>query len=170
MPVEEEELKPPLVEPAKETLSLYVVKRANIAQQISGVATFASDKMDYLFYSESGGRLKKVNVKLGDSVKAGDILATTETSDLETKIKLQEISIEKLQISLQQAMADKDADDPDVRLKLLDMESARLQLKSLQTQLQNTRLTASIDGIVTFIDTLPARRSSDRLQADDHAI
>nr|WP_223192233.1 HlyD family efflux transporter periplasmic adaptor subunit [Paenibacillus sedimenti] len=154
LPVEEGELKPPLVEPAKETLSLYAVKRATITQQITGVATFASDKMDYLFYSESGGRLKKVNVKLGDQVKAGDVLATTETSDLDMKIKLQQISIEKLKISLQQAMADKEADDPDIRLKLLDMESAQLQLKSLQNQLQNTRLTSTIDGIVTFIDSI----------------
>lgn len=154
LPVEEGELKPPLVEPAKETLSLYTVKRSNITQQITGVATFASDKMDYLFYSESGGRLRKINVQLGDQVKAGDILATTETSDLEMKIKLQQIAIEKLKISLQQAMAEKDGDDPDIQMKLLDMESAQLQLESVETQLQNTRLTATIDGIVTFIDTL----------------
>ncbi|WP_310188072.1 HlyD family efflux transporter periplasmic adaptor subunit [Bacillus sp. 3255] len=154
LPVEEEELKPPLVEPAKETLSLYAVKRGNVSQQITGVATFASDKMDYLFYSESGARLRQINVKLGDLVKAGDVLATTETSDLDMKIKLQQISIEKLKITLQQAMAEKDADDPDIRLKLLDMESAQLQLKALQDQLQNSRLTSTINGIVTFIDTI----------------
>lgn len=154
LPVEEGELKPPLVEPAKETLSLYAVKRSNIAQQITGVATFASDKMDYLFYSESGSRLRQINVKLGDQVKVGDVLATTETSDLDMKIKLQQISIEKLKISMQQAMSEKDADDPDIRLRLLDMESAQLQLKSLQDQLQNSRLTSTINGIVTFIDAI----------------
>lgn len=154
LPVEEAEMKPPLIEPTKETLSLYTVKRANITQQITGVATFASDKTDYLYYSESGGRLTKLNVKLGDAVKAGDVVATTETSDLDTKIKLQQISMEKLKISLQQATMEKGADDPDVRLKLLDMESAQLQLKSLQDQLRNTRLTATIDGVVTFIDTI----------------
>ncbi len=154
LPVEEEELAPPLVQPVQETLTLYEVKRANIAKQITGVATFASDKMDYLYFTESGGRLVSMNVKLNDTVKAGDIIATTDTDDLETKIRLQEIAIEKLKLTLQQEISEKGAEDPAFRSKLYDLESAQIQLESLQKQLDKSRLVATVSGIVTYIDPI----------------
>lgn len=154
LPVEEEELAPPLVQPVQETLTLYEVKRANIVKQITGVATFASDKMDYLYFTESGGRLVSMNVKLNDTVKAGDIIATTDTDDLETKIRLQEIAIEKLKLSLQQEISEKGAEDPAFRSKLYDLESAQIQLESLQKQLDKSRLIATVNGIVTYIDPI----------------
>ncbi|WP_079909244.1 efflux RND transporter periplasmic adaptor subunit [Paenibacillus sp. 32352] len=154
LPVEEEELAPPLVEPVKETLSLFEAKRADIVKQITGVATFASDKTDYLYYKTSAGKLISINVKLGDRVKAGDLIASTETGELETKIRVQEIAIEKAKIALVQEVADKGSDNPSVQLKMLDMESAQIQLRSLQTQLENSKLIAKADGIVTFIDTI----------------
>lgn len=154
LPVEEQELQPPLVQPVKETLNIVAAKRSNIAKQITGVATFASDKTDYLYYKTSAGKLIAINVKLGDVVKAGDVIASTETSELETKIRVQEIAIEKSKISLMQEVADKGSEDPAVKLKMLDMESAQIQLRSLQTQLANSKLIAASDGIVTFIEPI----------------
>lgn len=161
LPVEEEELAPPLVQPVQETLTLYEVKRANIAKQITGVATFASDKMDYLYFTESGGRLVSMNVKLNDTVKAGDIIATTDTDDLETKIRLQEIAIEKLKLTLQQEISEKGAEDPAFRSKLYDLESAQIQLESLQKQLDKSRLVATVSGIVTYIDPIQPGKEVD---------
>ncbi|OXM88265.1 efflux RND transporter periplasmic adaptor subunit [Paenibacillus rigui] len=154
LPVEEEALQPPLVQPVKETLNVVEAKRAAISKQITGVATFASDKTNYLYYKTSAGKLIAINVKLGDYVKAGDVVATTETSELVTKIRVQEIAIEKVKISLMQEVADKGAEDPSVKLKMLDMESAQIQLKALQDQLQNSRLVAASDGIVTFVEPI----------------
>ncbi|MCS7459787.1 HlyD family efflux transporter periplasmic adaptor subunit [Paenibacillus doosanensis] len=154
LPVEEEELAPPLVEPVKETLNVFEAKRAAIVKQISGVATFASDKTDYLYYKTAAGKLLSLNVKLGDKVSSGDVVAVTDTGELETKIRVQEIAIEKAKISLVQEIADKGADDPSVQLKKLDMESAQIQLNSLQKQLENSKLVASVDGIVTFVDSI----------------
>lgn len=154
LPMEEPELKPPLVQPVTESLTLFEAKKANITKQITGVATFASDKMDYLFYKESSGRLTSFNVKLGDKVHAGDVVASTETGDLEMKIRLQEIAIEKIKISMAQVIADKGGDDPDVRLKMLDYESAQLQLKSLRSQLERSTLVATVDGIITYIEPM----------------
>lgn len=154
LPVEEEELKPPLVPQVKETLTVYEVKRADIAKQIIGMAAFESDKTDYLYYTESGARLVSLDVKLNDTVKAGDVLATAETADLENKIRLQEIAIEKITISLRQSIMDKGTTDSDVQLKKLDLESAIIQLNSLKDQLQRSMLVAKVDGIVTGLDTI----------------
>ncbi|WP_248927523.1 efflux RND transporter periplasmic adaptor subunit [Paenibacillus hamazuiensis] len=154
LPVEEEELAPPLIQPVKETFSVYEAKQTNIAKQITGVATFASDKMDYLYYKESGGRLVSMNVKLNDRVKSGDVVATTETEDLETKIRLQEIAIEKIELQMKQEIAASGEESPEFRSKMLDLESATLQLKSLKSQLDKARLVATVDGIVTYIDPI----------------
>jgi multidrug efflux pump subunit AcrA (membrane-fusion protein) len=154
LPVEEEALQPPLIQPVKETLNVVDAKRSPIAKQITGVATFASDKTNYLYYKTSAGKLIAINVKLGDYVKAGEIVASTETSELQTKLRVQEIAIEKAKISLMQEVADKGQEDPSVKLKMLDMESAQIQLKSLQDQLENSRLVAESDGIVTFVDPI----------------
>jgi multidrug efflux pump subunit AcrA (membrane-fusion protein) len=154
LPMEEADLAPPLVEPVKETYTIHKVKKAKIVKQITGVATFVSDKLDYLYYTESGGRLTSINVKLNAPVKAGDVVATTETEDMETKIRLQNISIEKLKLSLQQETLEKGPDDPSVRMRMLDMESAQIQLKSLQKQLERSRLVSKVDGIVTFIEPI----------------
>ncbi|WP_336744189.1 efflux RND transporter periplasmic adaptor subunit [Paenibacillus sp. y28] len=154
LPMEEEELKPPLAPQVKETLTIYEVKRANIARQITGVATFASDKTDYLYFTESGPRLVKLNVKLNDKVKPGDILASTETTDIENKIRLQEISVEKSKIALQQEWIGKDSDDPAIRLKKLDLEGALLQLQTQKDQLQRSRLVANQAGIVTGLEAI----------------
>ncbi|WP_235941477.1 efflux RND transporter periplasmic adaptor subunit [Paenibacillus puerhi] len=154
LPVEEEELQPPLVEPVKETLTIYEVKRADITKQLTGVATFASDKMDYLHYTESGARLVGLNVRLNDRVKAGDVVATTEMNDMDNKIRLQEIAIEKIEIALKQELVDKSMDDPAIRLKVLDLESARIQMKSLKEQVKRSQLVATMDGIVTYLDPI----------------
>ncbi|NOU96815.1 efflux transporter periplasmic adaptor subunit [Paenibacillus sp. LMG 31456] len=154
LPVEEEDLQPPLVQPVKETLNVIEAKRSTIAKQITGVATFVSDKTNYMYFKTSAGKLISIDVKLGDKVKAGDVVASTETSELETKIRMQEIAIEKVKISFMQEIAGKGADDPAVRLKILDMESAQIQLQALHTQVANSRLVALADGIVTFVDPI----------------
>lgn len=154
LPVEEEPLKPPLVQPVKENFELYEVKYGSIAKKISGVATFASDKTTYLYFTESGGRLQSINVRLGDGVKAGDVVATLNPGDLETRIRLQELAVEKANIMLDQAKEEQRGDMRALRLKMIDLESAQVQLESLKRQLEKTKLVSDIDGIVTYVEPL----------------
>lgn len=154
LPKEEEALKPPLVKPVKENFELYEVKRGNIAKQITGVATFASDKTDYLFFKESGGRLESVNVQLGDTVRPGDVVATIDPGDTEMKIRQQQINIEKAQIALEQVKEQNRGDVTAMRLKMLDLQSAQVQMDLLKQQLEKTKLVSTIGGIVTYVDAL----------------
>ncbi|XEC96131.1 efflux RND transporter periplasmic adaptor subunit [Paenibacillus tarimensis] len=168
LPVEEPALKPPLVEPAQEKLNLYEVKRADITDEVSGVATFESAKMDYLYFVVSGARLVSIEVTPGDRVKAGQVVATTDNGELEMKIRLQEISVEKTKISLKQAMAEKDDNDPDIQIKKLDLESQLLQLQSQREQYAQSKLVATIDGIVTNVDT--NLKPGDKVNAYDRLV
>ncbi|MFC5653638.1 efflux RND transporter periplasmic adaptor subunit [Paenibacillus solisilvae] len=154
LPAEEKQLKPPLVKPAKQNIETTEVKKGDIVKQVTGVATFVSDKMDYLFFKESGGRLSQINVQLGAKVKAGDVLVSTETDELEAEVKLQEIAIEKIKIDLQQAKSEKGQNDPSVKTKSLDLESAQIQMNLLKKQLDHTRLVSNVNGIVTYIEPM----------------
>nr|WP_248925639.1 biotin/lipoyl-binding protein [Paenibacillus hamazuiensis] len=153
LPKEEEALKPPLVKPVKENFEVYEVKRGSIAKQVSGVATFASDKMQYLNFTESGGRLASIDVQMGTVVKAGDVVAQLDKGDIENKIKQQQIVVEKAKIALEQAKEEKRGDVQTMRLKILDIQKEQVQLEMLQNQLAKTQLVSNIEGIVTFIDT-----------------
>ncbi|MFC0330330.1 efflux RND transporter periplasmic adaptor subunit [Paenibacillus sepulcri] len=154
IPAEEQVLKPPLAKPVKQNLETADVAQGDIVKQITGVATFVSDKMDYLFFRESGGRLSQINVSSGKTVKAGDILLSTETDELEAKVQLQEIAIEKIKIELEQATAANGAKDPSVRTITLDLKSAQIQMDLLRKQLQNTRLVSTVSGLVTYIEPM----------------
>jgi len=154
LPKEEEALAPPLVKPAKENFELYEVKRGNIAKQITGVASFASDKIQYLYFTESGGRFKSMNVQLGDTVKKGDVVATVDSGDLEVKIKQQQLALQKSQILLEEAKEENRGDVRALQLKMLDVQSAELQLDLLKSQLAQTKLVSDIDGVVSYIDPI----------------
>jgi multidrug efflux pump subunit AcrA (membrane-fusion protein) len=154
LPQEEQALKPPLVKPVKENFELYEVKKGNITKQISGTATFASDKMQSLYYSESGGRLTAVNVSLGSVISKGDIIAQLDKGDIESKIQQQELVVEKARLTLEQAKDEKRGDPTAIRIKLLDMQKEEIQLDMFRKQLNKTKLVSEVDGIVTYIDPI----------------
>lgn len=152
LPVEEEELKPPLVQPVQAPIKVADVIRQDVIRQITGVATFNSDKKEHLFFEEASGRLLKINVKLNDVVKPGDLIAEINTDNLVTDIQLKENDVEKIQIDLQKQIVEKGEEHPDVRSKKIDLNSAQIQLDKLKSRLQKSRLISNISGIVTGID------------------
>ena len=68
-------------------------------------------------------------------MKPGDVLAELEKGDLETRIALQKLNLEKAQIASLQTRAGCPDQSLANRLKAIDVEAAQLQLSSLQAQL-----------------------------------
>jgi multidrug efflux pump subunit AcrA (membrane-fusion protein) len=155
LPKEEEPLQPPLVKPVKENFDVAEVKKGSIVKQLTGIATFVSASTQQLSFKESGGRLLSIDVKLGDTIKPGDVVAHLDPGDLETRIRLQQLNVEKANIALEDAKANAQAGDTNaLKLKLIDVEAAKIQLNQLQQQLDKTRLVSDIGGIVTYVDGL----------------
>lgn len=154
LPKEEQALKPPLVKPVKENFELYEVKRGHITKQVTGMATFASDRLEYLSFTESGGRLASVNVSLGSVVRAGDVVAELDKGDMLNRLRQQEINLEKARIVLEQTKNERPGDALSIRLKTLDVEKEDLSLQSLRQQLERTKLVSKTSGIVTYIEPL----------------
>ncbi|MBD0382705.1 efflux RND transporter periplasmic adaptor subunit [Paenibacillus sedimenti] len=151
LPKEEEALKPPLIKPVKENFELYEVKKGNITKKVNMSGTFKSSRTTQYFFKESGQRLASLNVKLGDTVKPGDVLADLEKGDLETRVALQKLNLEKAQLASVQTQHDDPNNATNIRLKKIDIEAAKIQLSLLQSQLDKTRLIAGTEGIVTYL-------------------
>lgn len=156
LPQEEAALQPPLVKPVQQNFETAEVKRGSIARQLTAVASFVSSSMQQMVFKDSGGRLQSIDVKLGDKVKPGDIVAHLDAGDLEIRIRLQKLNMEKAQIALNQAKATAMGDPDALKSKMIDVEAAQIQLDFLQDQFEKTKLVSGIAGVVTYIDSLQA--------------
>lgn len=105
LPKEEQTLAPPLVEAAKVTYDEIPVKKGNIENTIKGTGSLVSVNQGTLFFKYKGGALKSINVKLGDKVKQGDVVAELDTDDLDSRIKQQELTNKGAQLTLDDANA-----------------------------------------------------------------
>jgi RND family efflux transporter MFP subunit len=153
LPVEEEALQPPLVEPAREPLDYTVASRGTIETYLRGTAHFVSSRVETLSFKESGGRLKSIHVALGDHVEAGEPVAELEVGDLELQVELQRLNVERARLLYKEARAS-GADAVDFRLREIDLEREQKMLEAMETRLGKARLHAPISGTVIFVASL----------------
>lgn len=150
LPIKEKTLQPPLVQPAAEKVDAVEVKKGTIERYFSGKGVVASSRSVPLFYKESG-RLKQIYVSQGDTVKAGELIAELDRGDIDLRIQLEKLNLERVQIALLGAKQ-AGATGSDLRLKQIDVERERLLVESLEEQRASAMLTSPIDGVVAYVD------------------
>ncbi|MFA7171462.1 MAG: biotin/lipoyl-binding protein, partial [Candidatus Paceibacterota bacterium] len=76
------------------------VERGDVVQTVSATGTVeAAKKIDLKFMSSE--KIKEINVKVGDEVKEGDILAKLDTSKLDSQLLQAQASLVAAQANLQ---------------------------------------------------------------------
>jgi multidrug efflux pump subunit AcrA (membrane-fusion protein) len=153
LPAEEEILEPPMVEPSKVDYKTKPVERGDLVSQLSMSSFFFSNKQQSLSFEQTSGRLKDVYVKMGDTVKVGDVIADLEASSLAMQIQLQEINVEKSKLSLAQLRANA-ADYYSIKRAQLDLEQQQIQLDDMNKQMAATKIVATIDGQIVYMTSL----------------
>lgn len=153
LPAEDESLQPPLIQPAEEELDIVEATRGNIETTLRGTASFISASSEVLFFKENGGRLKSMKAKVGEEVKAGELLAELETDDLDLQIRLQKLNVERANLLYKEAQKI-GAAKTELRLREIDLEREKLQLDSMEKKLTSSRIYAPLSGIVTFAESL----------------
>lgn len=93
-PVEEDVLTPPLAEPEEIEYRTDEVRIGYIEDSIQRSAYFIPIMHENLYFSYRGGRMKEIHIKLGQNVKAGDLVAELLTDGLEREIELQSILVD----------------------------------------------------------------------------
>jgi membrane fusion protein, macrolide-specific efflux system len=172
-PEEEEALAPPLVKPKKVEYEVYKVVKKDITKTLKSRGTLVSVKDKALSFNESGGKLGSIEVKTGQEVKRGTILVTLHVGNLDSQIRLQHNTIQKIELQRERQIkkyeqymglpADSqpprnELEDMLTNLKLmdLDLDTAKIGLEDLETKRSNSILVSPADGIVTFIEDMKA--------------
>jgi len=153
LPREDEALAPPLVKPKEEAFDVIEAARGNIQTYLKGMATFTSSKSEPLFFKESGGRIKTVMAKLGETVEAGQTVIELDTGDLELRAKLQRLNLERAEILFGDAVRQGVAGS-ELRLREIDLDRERITLEALESQLSRSKLVSPIDGKITYLADL----------------
>jgi len=149
-PAEEEELAPPLIKPATITYSTVQARRGTLTEQLRLNGVFCAENEVALSFTRTSGRLKAIHIRNGTVAAAGDLLAELDADSLSSSIRLQEIEVEKSQLTLSQLKAN-GADSYGIKRAGLDLEQQKIRLEDLQNQLSATRIYAPVSGQVTYV-------------------
>jgi HlyD family secretion protein len=101
------------------------------------------------------GVVKTVEVETGDAVKAGDVLATLDTSILEAKVREAEsvVVTEQTQVAY---IIRTQVDNERLEAAKADVDRAQAAVDIAKAQLAQATLTAPIDGTIASVDISPA--------------
>ena len=152
LPVEEEVLQPPLVEPAQQEYQVFEVTSGPITKRLKGTATFESRKVTEYAFTKVTGKVAAVNVKKGDMVKKGDVLIQLDVEGLDITIKERERDLEQAKLALEEA---KQSRDPQLMtIRLMELEIAQNKLDEAYAQMEGKQLIAQEDGMVFNVENL----------------
>lgn len=101
------------------------------------------------------GVVKTVNVKEGDAVKAGDVLAALDTAILEARVRDAEsvVTIEQTQVAYLKRTG---TDNERLLAAQADVDRAQAAVDIAKAQLAQAILTSPMDGIIVLADISPA--------------
>lgn len=96
---------------------------------------------------QTSGLVHEVSVKVGDSVKAGTVLATLDTSELKLQVEAAEAGLALQQATIEQG-AEKPA-DPEIAAAQANLESALARQKQVESGAAATDLKAAEEGVAS---------------------
>lgn len=120
----------------------------------------ASVKTD-LSFGSAQGYISKINVKVGDTVKKGDVIAELNKEELQYEIKQQEIEVQLAQLDADEAQKTPGSSDYDKQKAALKLQSEKLKLDSLNEHLNNSVLISNVAGVVI---SMPDVKMNQQLQ------
>lgn len=138
---------PKLIEPAKFKYTLYEVKRGSIENVLETNGVFVSNNEEKLYFKCKHGILKGIDVREGDHIRSGQLVAELNTDEINNKLKIQEIKIEKSQLQYEK-MVNSKASDMDIKQASLDVEEQKSEMENIQEEIENSKLFSTLDGTV----------------------
>lgn len=171
LPEEEETLASPLIQPKRQEYQVAKAVKKDITKYVKGTGYLEPENQAQLFFKESGRRIASIDVKYGENVEKGAIVARLDQDGLESKIRLQQIKLDKVgmeldrlkkQLSLYMSMqpdlrpAANDLDNLqfEIDLKKLDYQSEQIIMDDLKRAFDQAVLRAPFTGKVIFIESI----------------
>ncbi len=135
---------------ATSTAQLVTVTRGDMKTTVSGNGTVAAADTDNLSFASSG-KVTAVNVKAGDTVTAGQVLATIDSSELQSSLSSAEANLASAQATLADAES-AGSSSQQIAADKASVTSAQDSVTSAQQALSGASLVATFDGTVSQVD------------------
>jgi len=148
LPTEEPLLEPPLQEAKEVTYDTYTVTTGNIEYWLDIQGHFQTPETITLSFGDTVGKLGKIYVKVGDEVKAGDLLAELESEDLDRQIYRQRASVRLAELSLKDAK--KSSSATAIERAEIQLDLAQYELDHMLAQREANMLYAPMDATVIY--------------------
>ncbi len=155
----------PLPTPIVAEKPTYTVQRGEVARTLTFTARVAPVNEARLFF-RAGGRVLQVNVARGDTVAAGDVLATLDVSALERQVAQAELALESARASQEQAAADAAYQRTRAQLLLEQEQIALAKLKRYNPQLDIAVSKAELDKATADLQRAQADYDAEKWRPD----
>jgi membrane fusion protein, macrolide-specific efflux system len=126
------------------------VTAGNMSQTVSTSGTLAPADSENLSFSTSG-QVTAVNVKAGQQVAKGTVLATLDSAALQSQVTGAQASVDSATAKLSNDQTN-NASAAQIQSDQANVAAAQAQLASAQTSLNGATLTAPIDGTVAAVN------------------
>lgn len=148
--LKEEKSVPTLVSPVIEELKTEKVQKGSIEKTGQASGVIAPAIRTDLCFKFKGGYLSKLNVKAGDTVKKGDVIAELDTTDLQYSIKVEELSLKSAQLTFDNAV---NSNFPVIEQQKasIALQVEKLKMEQLNDNLKNSVLRSEVSGKVIFV-------------------
>lgn len=138
---------------AAATIQYYAVsaQKMNLQTSVQGTgAAYAAVSKD--LSPNNSGTLKDLNVKVGDTVTAGQKLFISDSDALRKNVTSAKDNLTKQNLTLSSDENAQKVDDNKVAMDKLSVSDAKSQLEDANSQLNNMTVTAPIGGVVTAVN------------------
>ena len=133
------------------TTSVATVSVQTLSQSISATGTINPKVQSNLRFGSSG-TVTAVDVKVGDTVTAGQQVAAIDTTDLQTALDLASANVSSAQANLTTVRASSTTTTSQLTAAKSQLAAAQAKLTTAQTNLTNARLTAPVTGTVATVN------------------
>ncbi|NLZ45838.1 MAG: biotin/lipoyl-binding protein [Clostridiales bacterium] len=162
LPDEEEVLKPPTVAGESARYTTVTAAKRDLVKTLFATGMLVSEVETYAYFSGISGKLLSIDVNSGDTVKAGDVLCTLDTSDIDIEINEKELYIKRAKLE-KQILENQSAMQAEIDKKQVDVDILQSELNKLVARKDGAKLKSPINGLVSNIREISV---GDYIEAD----
>jgi RND family efflux transporter MFP subunit len=133
------------------TTTIVKAQKQTMRQTVSASGTIAPQRQSYLNFPAAGTVLA-VKVNLGDTVKAGTVLATQDTTSLDAAVTSAEAAANSAQSTLNTLLDTSTSTSEQIAAARAQLASAEAKLVSARNDQAGAVMTSPIDGVVAQVN------------------
>ncbi|NIK68488.1 MULTISPECIES: biotin/lipoyl-binding protein [unclassified Paenibacillus] len=149
----EEEVLPSIAPPQISKKPEYEVTTATLETKVQVIGKMISQQEETLYFTLDGMRLKELNIKAGDQVKAGQTIGVLDVELMQKDLRNQKLAFRREETAMKEALQSKDEMDPiEFEEKSIAFEEKKQALADLEEQISRSVLTAPFSGTVVTLN------------------